>query len=62
MSVSAVGSILVELSADGKVVRTLMDKDGKTVRQSSDVIELDEGMYIGSFREPYIAFLKKSEN
>lgn len=55
MSMSPDGSILVELSATGQVIRTLLDSDGKTARLSTDVIELDGGvLYVGSYHEPYI--------
>jgi sugar lactone lactonase YvrE len=49
------GSIVVELNAKGEVVRTLMDQEGKVVRQTSGVEDVKGVLYLGSYHEPYIA-------
>ena len=47
-------SMLLELDGQGDIVRALMDLDGVKVRYSSEVVEDDGALYVGSFCEPYL--------
>ncbi|CAI5459027.1 unnamed protein product [Closterium sp. Yama58-4] len=50
--------IVVEVDADGKITNLLEDKNGKVVKDVSEIVEHDGKLWIGSVIEDYIATLK----
>jgi len=57
----ASGTMVLELSNNGKIVRTLMDIDGKHLRLISEVEDISGVLYLGSPHEPYIARIDTSK-
>ncbi|CAI6010699.1 unnamed protein product [Closterium sp. NIES-65] len=53
--------IVVEVDADGKITNLLEDKNGKVVKDASEIVEHDGKLWIGSVIEDYIATLKSKD-
>ena len=50
--------LLLELSENGQIVQTLHDPSGKSVLSSSEVHDDHDVLYIGSYKERFVAKLK----
>lgn len=55
------GTMILELNSNGKIVRTLMDIDGKHLRTIAEVEDVTGVLYLGSFHESYIARIDTSK-
>jgi len=51
-------AMLLELNSHGDIVRALMDLTGEKVHYPSEVEDDAGTLYVGSFREPYIARIR----
>ena len=51
-------AMLLELNGHGDIVRALMDLSGEKVCYPSEVEDDAGTLYVGSFREPYIARIR----
>lgn len=49
--------IIVELDADGNIIRSLQDPNGTVFHSVSEVAEENGILYIGSFDQPYVGRL-----
>lgn len=59
--IPASGTMILELNSNGKIVRTLMDIDGKHLHSITEVEDIAGVLYLGSFHESYIARIDSSK-
>ncbi|GMT12643.1 hypothetical protein PFISCL1PPCAC_3940, partial [Pristionchus fissidentatus] len=52
-------AIVVQIDLNGKIVSSLHDVNGEKVREVSQITDSGDYLYLGSFKAPYIAKLKK---
>lgn len=50
--------MVLELSREGKVIRSLHDKGGTLTSATSQILELGDTLLIGSYKAPYIIRVK----
>ncbi len=51
-------AMVLELSREGKVIRSLHDKGGTLTSATSQILELGDTLLIGSYKAPYIIRVK----